>query len=151
MSREHRAALVTGAGERHPTRGSDWVGRRRASGERDKDLLRRQAKGPLPLLERIKCGRQVEALDGYALEVAATTRALIANDVEPVRNRRVIASLKDAPTTKLVCFAKDELGSPPAHAFSGLAAPMLSKPTPRREASQLPAHRRRAPPTPCLR
>jgi CBS domain-containing protein len=79
----------------------------------DKDLLRRQARGPLPLLERIKSVRRLDALEGYVLEVAATARSLLGNDVEPVRIARVIASLSDALTTKLLCLAENELGSPP--------------------------------------
>lgn len=79
----------------------------------DKDLLRRQAKGPLPLLERIKTARRLEALEGYTLELAATARSLFFGDVEPVRIARVITSLNDALTTKLLCLAEDELGAPP--------------------------------------
>ena len=57
--------------------------------------------------------RRLEAVEGYAVEAAATARSLFANDVEPVRIARVIASLNDALTAKLLWLAEDELGSPP--------------------------------------
>jgi CBS domain-containing protein len=79
----------------------------------DKDLLRRQARGPLLLMERIKGLGRLEALHGYALELAATGDAMLAEDVEPVRIARVIASLNDMLTGKLLRIAEEELGPPP--------------------------------------
>jgi CBS domain-containing protein len=79
----------------------------------DKDLLRRQARGPLLLMERIKGLGRLEALHGYALELAASARAMLDEDVEPVRIARVIASLNDTLTGKLLRLAEQELGSPP--------------------------------------
>jgi CBS domain-containing protein len=79
----------------------------------DKDLLRHQARGPLLLLERIKSLARLEALEGYALEIAATAGTLLADDVDPVRIARVIASLNGTLTGKLLRLAEAELGPPP--------------------------------------
>jgi CBS domain-containing protein len=86
----------------------------------DKQLLRRQARGPLLLMERIESLGRLEALDGYALELAATARAMLADDVDPVRIARVIASLNDTLTGKLLRVAEEELGPPPC-AYAWLA------------------------------
>jgi CBS domain-containing protein len=79
----------------------------------DKHLLRREARGPLLLMERIKSLARLEALEGYSLEVAATAESMLAEDVEPVRVARVIASLNDTLTGKLLRLAEDNLGPPP--------------------------------------
>jgi CBS domain-containing protein len=79
----------------------------------DKDLLRRQARGPLLLMERIKSLAGVESLNGYARELAATAAAMVAEDVDPVRIARVIATLNDTLTGKLLRLAEEELGPPP--------------------------------------
>jgi CBS domain-containing protein len=79
----------------------------------DKDLLRRQAKGPLLLLERIKALRSDLDLDGYTSELATTADALVAAGMDPMSIARVITSLNGALTRKLLRLAEDELGSPP--------------------------------------
>jgi CBS domain-containing protein len=79
----------------------------------DKDLLRRQARGPLLLMERIKTLAGPESLHGYARDLAATAAAMVAEDVDPVRIARVIASLNDTLTGQLVRLAEEELGPPP--------------------------------------
>lgn len=86
----------------------------------DRQLLRRQARGPLLLMERIKSLARLEALHGYALELAATAEAMLADDVEPVRIARVIASLNDTLTGKLLRLGEEELGPPPC-AYAWLA------------------------------
>jgi CBS domain-containing protein len=79
----------------------------------DKQLLRRQAGGPLLLMERIKSLDRLEALEGYSLEIAATARAMLSEEVEPVRIARFIASLNDTLTGRLLVLAEDALGPPP--------------------------------------
>jgi CBS domain-containing protein len=79
----------------------------------DKQLLRRQARGPLLLMERIKSLDRMAALEGYSLEIAATAGAMLSEDVEPVRIARVIASLNDTLTGKLLRLAEEATGPPP--------------------------------------
>jgi CBS domain-containing protein len=79
----------------------------------DKQLLRRQARGPLLLMERIKSLDRLEALEGYSLEIARTAAAMLSEEVEPVRIARVIASLNDTLTGKLLRLAEDALGPSP--------------------------------------
>ena len=79
----------------------------------DMDLLRQQARSPLLVLGRIRALDRLEALEGYAHEIAATAEALFAGGVEPGRIARVIASLDDALTGKLLQLAEAELGPPP--------------------------------------
>jgi CBS domain-containing protein len=79
----------------------------------DMDLLRQQARSPLLLLGRIRTIDRLEALQGYSREVAATAEALFSAGVEPVRIARVIASLNDALSGKLLRLAEGQLGPPP--------------------------------------
>ncbi len=77
------------------------------------DLLRHQAKSPLLLVGRIKTAAGLEALDGYAEQLAATADALFSAGVPPIRIAHVIASLNDTLTGKLVRLAEEALGPPP--------------------------------------
>jgi CBS domain-containing protein len=79
----------------------------------ERDLLRRQVRGPLMLLGSIESIDSPAALEGYAEGIAATAESLLAGGLEPVRIARVIASLNDALTRKLVRLAEAELGDPP--------------------------------------
>jgi CBS domain-containing protein len=79
----------------------------------DMDLLRQQARSPLLLLGRIRTIDRLEALQGYSREIAATAEALFSDGVEPVRIARVIASLNDALSGKLLRLAEAQLGPPP--------------------------------------
>jgi CBS domain-containing protein len=86
----------------------------------ERDLLRRQVRGPLMLLSRIESIDSPAALEGYAEGIAATAESLLAGGLEPVRIARVIASLNDALTRRLVRLAEAELGEPPC-AYAWLA------------------------------
>jgi CBS domain-containing protein len=79
----------------------------------DMDLLRQQARSPLLVLGRIRTLDRLEALEGYSREITATAETLFTGGVEPVRIARVIASLNDALTGKLLQLAEAELGPPP--------------------------------------
>jgi CBS domain-containing protein len=79
----------------------------------DMDLLRQQARSPLLLLGRIRTIDRLQALEGYSREIAATSEALFSAGVEPVRIARVIASLNDALSGKLLRLAEAQLGPPP--------------------------------------
>jgi CBS domain-containing protein len=79
----------------------------------DMDLLRQQARSPLLLLGRIRTIDRLEALEGYSREIAATAEALFSAGVEPVRIARVIASLNDALSGKLLRLAEARLGPAP--------------------------------------
>jgi CBS domain-containing protein len=79
----------------------------------ERDLLRRQVRAPLMLLGSIESIDSPDALEGYAEGIAATAESLLAGGLEPVRIARVIASLNDALTRRLVHLAEAELGEPP--------------------------------------
>jgi CBS domain-containing protein len=79
----------------------------------ERDLLRRQVRGPLMLLGRTQSIDSPTALEGYAEGIAATAESLLAGGLEPVRIARVIASLNDVLTRRLVRLAEAELGEPP--------------------------------------
>lgn len=77
------------------------------------DLLRQHARSPLLVLGRIRAVDRLDALEGYSREITATAETLFTGGVEPVRIARVIASLNDALTGKLLRLAEAELGPPP--------------------------------------
>jgi CBS domain-containing protein len=79
----------------------------------DTDLLRHQAKSPLVLLRRIEDLDGLDSPAGYALDIAGTAGTLLAGGLEPAQIGRVIASLNDALTTRLLELAEAELGPPP--------------------------------------
>ena len=78
-----------------------------------KDMLRFQSRSPMLLLGRIRSIDAVEDLDGYAEHIATTAKALLADGVEAARIARVIASLNDALSGRLLRIAEDHLGPPP--------------------------------------
>ena len=78
-----------------------------------KDMLRFQSRIPMLLLGRIRSIDAVEDLDGYAEHIATTAKALLADGVEAARIARVIASLNDALSGRLLRIAEDHLGPPP--------------------------------------
>ena len=76
-------------------------------------MLRFQSRSPMLLLGRIRSIDAVEDLDGYAEHIATTAKALLADGVEAARIARVIASLNDALSGRLLRIAEDHLGPPP--------------------------------------
>ncbi|MEP7158433.1 MAG: DUF294 nucleotidyltransferase-like domain-containing protein [Chloroflexota bacterium] len=80
----------------------------------DTDLLRHQATSPLALLRRIEAlDSATDALAGYAGEVAAVAEALLKGGLDVLQIARVIATLNDALTVRLLRRAEDALGTPP--------------------------------------
>lgn len=80
----------------------------------DTDLLRHQATSPLALLRRIEAlDSATDALAGYAGEVAAVAEALLKGGLDVLQIARVIATLNDALTVRLLRRAESALGTPP--------------------------------------
>lgn len=79
----------------------------------DTDLLRHQAKTPLYLLKRVEAGSESEVLARYGLEITGTVEKLYRGGLDVVQIGRVIASLNDALTKRLLKQAEAELGPPP--------------------------------------
>ena len=79
----------------------------------ERDILRRQAKGPLALLARVRALEGLDALDGYAAEIAATADAMLAGGIQPLEIARAIAALNDTLTGRLLQAAEAKLGPPP--------------------------------------
>jgi CBS domain-containing protein len=90
----------------------------------DTDLLRHEARGPLALLHRIeRLEQDGGGLAGYAGEVAATAETLFAGGLEVLQVARLIATLNDALTSRLLRRAERELGPPPcAYAWMALGS-----------------------------
>jgi CBS domain-containing protein len=80
----------------------------------DTDLLRHQATSPLALLRRIEAlDSATDALAGYAGEVAAVAEALLKGGLDVLQIARVITTLNDALTVRLLRRAESALGTPP--------------------------------------
>ena len=80
----------------------------------DTDLLRHQATSPIALLRRIEAlDGATDALAGYAGEVAAVAEALLKGGLDVLQIARVIATLNDALTVRLLRQAEGALGTPP--------------------------------------
>lgn len=79
----------------------------------DTDLLRHQAKSPLYLLKRVEEGAEDEILARYGLEITGTVEKLFRGGLDVVQIGRVIASLNDTLTKRLLKQAEAELGPPP--------------------------------------
>jgi CBS domain-containing protein len=80
----------------------------------DTDLLRHQQKSPLYVLKRVqKIGSQQEA-SAYASDIAAMVEGLLTGGLNVGQIGRVIASLNDALTNRLLRLAEHDLGTPPS-------------------------------------
>lgn len=80
----------------------------------DTDLLRHQATNPLALLRRIEAlDSGSDALAGYAREVASVAEALLIGGLDVLQIARVIATLNDTLTARLLRRAESTLGPPP--------------------------------------
>ncbi len=79
----------------------------------DTDLLRHQAKSPLYLLERVGKWAKPGDLALYSLEITGTVESLFTGGLDVAQIGKVIASLNDALTKRLLKLAEEELGPPP--------------------------------------
>lgn len=77
------------------------------------DMLRFQAHSPMLLLGRIRTIDGVAELSGYRDEIAATVRALLSDGVVATRISRVVATLNDALSGRLIKLAEQRIGPPP--------------------------------------
>ena len=80
----------------------------------DTELLRHQAGSPLPLLDRIDRLEQTADVSGdHSSEVADVARSLLEGGLGVPQIARVLSTLGDALTRRLVTIAERELGPPP--------------------------------------
>jgi CBS domain-containing protein len=79
----------------------------------DGDLLRHQARGPFYLLRRVESLARPDALAGYGAEITATTGALFRSGLDSTQIARVVASVNDALSRRLISLAEEELGPAP--------------------------------------
>lgn len=81
---------------------------------RDTDLLRHQARGPLPLLDRIEHLNDLDdAPTDYADEVELIADTLFAGGLGVVQVGRMLAALSGALVGRFLVLAERELGPPP--------------------------------------
>lgn len=80
----------------------------------DTDLLRHQARSPLYLRKSLERARFPDALAGYTREIADMAGNLFYAGLDTTSIGRVIASLNDALTVRLLRLAEEELGAPPS-------------------------------------
>ena len=99
----------------------------------DDDLLRQQASSPLLLLGKIRrltSLRAGDVLADYPRDIASAAQALHDDGIGDVRATRVLTSLNDALTGKLIRLAEAELGPPPcAYAWLELGSAGRSEQT----------------------
>ena len=77
------------------------------------DLLRHQAQSPLYLRRRLQEAEAVADMAQYADDVAHTVESLFHGGLGAAQIGRIISSLNDALTHRLVALAEAELGPPP--------------------------------------
>jgi CBS domain-containing protein len=81
---------------------------------RDAELLRAQARGPLPLLDRIeRLDDPAHAPADFAAQVAHIAETLFGGGLGVAQIARVLAALSGALVRRLLVLAERELGSPP--------------------------------------
>jgi CBS domain-containing protein len=79
----------------------------------DTDLLRHQARSPLYLRKSLERTGSPETLAGYSREIAEMAGSLFYGGLDTTSIGRVIASLNDALTVRLLRLAEEDLGAPP--------------------------------------
>jgi CBS domain-containing protein len=80
----------------------------------DTELVRHQARSPLPLLDQIeRLERAVDAPPEYSREVAGIAEALFEGGLGVAQIARVLATLGDALTRRLLTVAERDLGPAP--------------------------------------
>lgn len=80
----------------------------------DTDLLRHEGKSPLYLLKRVQKIEGKTDLSYYAGEIAALGETLLMGGLNVEQISRVVASLNDALTNRLLRAAESDLGPPPS-------------------------------------
>ncbi len=78
------------------------------------DLLRGSARGPLVLQRRIEGLRGRDSLAGYAAQVAEMVEGLVAVAPDAVAIAALVARVNDALVRRILGWAEEELGAPPA-------------------------------------
>lgn len=79
----------------------------------DTDLLRHHLKSPLALLQRIDRAASPQALAGYVEDLTAMVELLHRGGLDAVEIGRIVSTVHDAATSRLLRLAQDRLGSPP--------------------------------------
>jgi CBS domain-containing protein len=80
----------------------------------DTDLLRHQSRTPLYLRKSLEVAPNSKALEGYTGEIADMAGSLFYAGLDTAGIGRLIASLNDALTARLLRLAEDDLGRPPS-------------------------------------
>jgi CBS domain-containing protein len=78
------------------------------------DLLRHTARGPVAILRRVEGLADRRALPGYADHVAEMVEGLVAGGLDATVIAGLVARLNDALTVRILRWAEEELGPPPA-------------------------------------
>ncbi len=78
------------------------------------DLLRSTAQGPVAVLRRVEHLPSRDALPGYAGQVKEMTSALLAGGLDALVIAGFVSRLNDALVRRILGWAEDELGPPPA-------------------------------------
>jgi CBS domain-containing protein len=79
--------------------------------------------GPLRVIDEISGILRPEPLDSYRGELVALVGLLLADGVDPLEVTRVVGTLNDALTARLIGLAEAELGPPPCrHAWLALGS-----------------------------
>lgn len=84
------------------------------------DILRHQTHPPMLLLARIRSLTARDDVRDYPAEVAAAARSMVDDGLAATRISRILASLNDALTIRLIELAQDRLGPAPCD-FAWLA------------------------------
>ncbi|RME13244.1 MAG: cyclic nucleotide-binding/CBS domain-containing protein [Ardenticatenia bacterium] len=79
----------------------------------DTDLLHHQLHNPLLLFERLRRAQRVDDLHTYTRDLTATVAWLFENGLDVLHIGRIVATLNDTLTTRLIALAEHELGAPP--------------------------------------
>lgn len=79
----------------------------------DSDLLRHHHKSPLSLLTRLDKLDRPSSFPDFAEQLAAMVEALLEGNLDAVEIGRIVSSVNDAATVRLLRLAEEELGDPP--------------------------------------
>ena len=80
----------------------------------DTDLLKHTSQGPVAVLRLVEKLPGRDSLPGYARKVTEMVAALLAGGLRPVVIAGFVAQLNDALVKRILRWAEDELGEPPA-------------------------------------